>query len=190
MRGFTLLETVIAGGVALVVGTLLVGILVNHSGLSYKENAIVNEGLNLNDAMAKINHSIREAAQVAAGYPEDTPTYTTGTSTLVLKIPALSAVGIVENVYDYAVIAVDPTNPKVLRLRVFPDSQSTRQPVDSVLSTFLDSIQFGYLDKGGNAVAPNAAFRVSVNLSVLTKTGSIGSGRTSVSTTALRNSPI
>ncbi len=185
--GFTLVETLVASGVALIVGTLLVGILVNHSGLSYKENALVNEGLSLNDAMGKIDNNIRESAAVAIGYPESTPTYTTGNSVLVLKLPALSSSGTIENVYDYAVIAADITQPKVLRLQIFPDSQSIRQPANTVLTTLLNSVTFNYLDRNGNSVTPADAFKVSVNLSVLSQTGSIGSSRSSVSTTSLRN---
>lgn len=187
MRGFTLLETVIASAVALIAGTFLVAILVSHSGLFYKQNSIVSEGLSLNDAMREIENNIRQAAYVASGYPEASPEYTTGAETLVLKLPALGQSGVVEGVYDYAVIAKDPTQPKVMKISVFPDPQSSRGASDRVLTNLLESVQFEFIDRGGNTVAPASAASVGTTLTVLSKTGSIGSSRSSSAVTTLRN---
>lgn len=185
--GFTLLETVMAAGIALIVGTFLVAILVSHSGLFYKQSSIVNEGLNLNDAMREIENNIRQAVYVADGYPEGSPDYTTGVETLVLKLPALSETGVVDGIYDYAVVAKDSSEPKVVRLWVFPDPQSTRKASNLVLTNLLESVQFKFLDKSGNLVAPTSAASVGTTLTVLSKTGSIGSSRSSSAITTLRN---
>lgn len=187
MGGFTLIETVVAACVALIAGTFLVAILVNHSGLFYKQNSLVNEGLSLNDAIREIENNVREAVSVAGGYPEQSPEYTTGAETLVLKLPALSTSGVVEGVYDYAVIAKDPALPQVVRLSIFPDPQSTRNTSSLVLTNLLESVSFEFLDRSGNAVAPTEAASVGTTLTVLSKTGSIGSSRSSSAVTTLRN---
>lgn len=187
MRGFTLLETVMAAGIALIVGTFLVAILVSHSGLFYKQSSIVSEGLSLNDAIREIENNIRQAVYVADGYPEGSPDYTTGSETLVLKLPALSESGVVDGVYDYVVVAKDPAQSKVMRIWVFPDPQSTRNASNLVLTTLLESVQFKFLDKSGDLVVPAAAASVGTTLTVLSNVGSIGSSRASSAITTLRN---
>lgn len=186
-RGFTLLEMVIVGGIALVVGTFLASILVNHSGVSYKQGSIVNSGLSLNDSMKTIDENIKQAAAVASSYPESSPIYTTSAEVLVLKLPAINSSGIINNVYDYVVVAKDTANTKILRLYVFPDAQSSRLSANMVLTTILQSVQFQFMDKNGNAVSPNAATSVGVNLTVLSKLGSIGQNQSASSVTSLRN---
>ncbi len=185
--GFTLLETVVASAVALIAGTFLVAILVSHNGVFYQQNSIVNEGLSSNDAMREIESNIRQGSSVAVGYPEGSPEIFSGAETLILKIPAQNGAELIEDVYDFVVISKDPNQTKILKIELFPDPLSTRQPSSRVLTTLLESINFTYLDKNGSAVTPGASVSVSSNLTVLSKTGSIGTSRSTTSTTTLRN---
>lgn len=187
MRGFSLVEVVIATGTALVVGVILVAILISNTGLSYKQSALVNEGLSLNDALQKIDENIRQAASVAPGYPLDTPQYISGGETLVLKLPALGVNDVINGVYDYAVIRKESTGSKILKLQTFPDPSSRRKAQNLVLTTILDSIIFYYLNDDLVEVTPVSSKQVKVSLSVLSQTGSVGSSRTSISITSLRN---
>lgn len=187
IKGFTLVEVIIALGVTAIVGALLASILVNNSGLSYKQNAIVNNGLSLNDSVRIIDENIRQASAVEAVYPESSPIYTTGAEVLALKMPAINSQGIINNVYDYAVISKDSNMPQILRLQVFPDAQSTRSSANVVLTTILQSIQFQFTDKNGNVVSPSAATSVGINITMLSKTGSVGATQTSSTVTSLRN---
>lgn len=187
-RGFSLLETILGGGIALIVGILLVGILINNSGFSYKQNALVNEGLNLNDAMAQVENYIKQAVSVEAGFIKDEVVYSADADTLILKIPALGPGGVMDSTYDFIVIEADPGQSKILRLYIFPDSLSVRPPADIVLSTSLETVQFSYQDRAGSIVAPPAAQAVGVSLSINPKTGAIGSSRSSTALTTLRNS--
>jgi len=185
--GFTLLEIVLASAVALIVGTFLITILVNNSGFFYKQNAIVSEGLGLNDVSSDIDNNIKQAAGVIPFYPTTSPIYTTGSETLILKLPSFNLSGIIENTYDFVVIAKDLTYPKILRRQIFTDPQSQRQASNQVLTTILESIRFNYYDQNGGVVAPDVASSVGVILTVNPKTGSIGSSRTSSILTSLRN---
>lgn len=187
MRGFSMLEMLIAAGIALILGSFLLSIMVNNNTLFYKQNSVVSEGLDLNDAIHQIDSYIREAAQVADAYTYGSDTYTTGSETLILKIPALSASGPMTNVFDFAVITKDPANPKYLRLKLFPSSQSTRLSVDKILTLILDSVSFEYLDNNNSTVSPDMAAKVKVSIQVLAKTGTVGSPRSSTSVTGLRN---
>lgn len=185
--GMTLVEILLAAAAAVAVGALLVGILAQSSGFYYKENAIIREGLSLNDVVHRIDENIREALSVASGYPEASPQFSSGAETLVLKLPSLSGSGTVSGIYDFVVITKDSTNPKILRMKVFPDEQSQRPSADTVLTVILDSIQFRYLDKNGAVVTPVAAFSVGTTLTAMDKTGTIGSSRTTSIVTTLRN---
>lgn len=187
VEGFTLIEVIIASAVAVVVGALVVGILVNNTGLFYSQSSAVDEGVSLNDALGQITSAVKQAAQVASGYPASSPTYITGASTLVLMLPSLGSSGVIANTYDYVVISPDSANPKVLRLQIFPDAQSTRKSANTVLTTILSSIQFSYPDKNGVATTPASAVSVGINLAVLSKTGTIGGVRTSNTVVNLLN---
>lgn len=189
MSAFTLLETVLVGGLALVVGTFLVAILVSNTGFFYQQTSVINEGLSLNDALQKINNKIKEAVEISSGYPPLSPIYISGAETLILKLPAISQSGVLINTYDFATVFKDTAKPNILRLQVFPDQQSVRRSSSEVLTTLLDTINFLYIDKDGNQVATQSAVGVKTTLTVLSKTGSVGSKRSSTTTTFLRNVP-
>ena len=184
--GFSLLEIVIVIGVSVIVCLLIVSILVSNTGFSYKQTAIVSEGLSLNDVIREIDDVVRQASSVAVSYPETEPIFTTGDETLVLKLPSLSAAGNMDEVYDFLVIAKDE-NPKILKIKIFPDPQSSRASQDKVLTTILSSVKFSYLDENGNTAPPSSAVSIGVDLTVLSKTGSIGSNRSVSAVTKLRN---
>lgn len=186
-RGFTLLETVIISGMSIVIGTFLIGILVNHNGVYYKQSSLISEGLSLNEATRKIEENIKGAAAVAGSFQDGSVTYTTGSSTLVLKLPVFDNQGVIDGIYDYVVVTKDSANPKILRLLLFPDPQSSRTRVNTILTTLLDSLQIGYLDKNGGVVSPAEAATVAVSIGVLSKTGSIGNVRNASVKATLRN---
>lgn len=187
MKGFTLLEIVIATGIGLLVGLLLVGIMVNHNGFFYKQNAVINEGVALNDVLNKLNENIRQSAQIATEYPKDSPTYHTDQNTLILKLPSINNEILIENTFDYIVISKDTVSPNILRMQTFPDPLSTRKSVSQVLTTILKTISFKYLDKAGQQVSPLLATSVETTITLLTKTGSISSEKTATTLTNLRN---
>lgn len=188
-RGFTILEVLLASAVALIIGTFLAVILVSNSGFFYKQKAIVSEGLGLNDTLAEIDNNIKQAVAVAASYPSVSPIFTTGPETLILKLPALTTQGILEDTYDFVVIAKDLSHPEILRRQIFPDPESHRLASNTVLTTLVKSIQFRFLDKTETVVSPTSASSVEATLTLISKTGSVGSERSAVSQTTLRNAP-
>lgn len=188
MKGFTLLETVLASMVALVVGTFLVSIMIQNTGLFYKQTSLVSEGLSINDVLGTLSLDIKSSSQVAAGYPDDLSQFTTDAGTLVLKIPSVGESDIIPQTYDFAVFHKD-ANPKILKKRLFPNAQSSRAPVDEVLTAMLDNIEFLYLDGSGSPAPAAEAAGVKVTVTVLSKTGTYGSRQTSSIVANLRNNP-
>lgn len=188
MKGFTLIEVLITSTVGLIMAILMVTILVGNNGFFNKQNAIINEGLSLNDATAKMDDLIKQSASVAVGYPEISPSYNSGSNILVLKIPSYDAEGnITPDIYDYAIITPDSAKPQILKLLIIPDTLSSRIPQNLVLATILSSIQFKYFDKAGTEVSPNQATSVEANLTVMSKNGAIFSTRSAGMVTKLRN---
>lgn len=189
MKGFTLAEMLIALSIVMVAGVLLTGILVNNTGFFYKQTTLVQEGLSLNDAMGELTTNIKQAASVAAIYPEGdpSPSYTSSTTTLILKMPSLNDGGVIESTYDFLVITPDPINANILRQYFFKNSSSQRYIKKDVLTTNLDTVTFEFLDNSGAAVLPEASAAVNVELKVTAKTGSISSARTSKVLTKIRN---
>lgn len=172
-----------------VIGILLIGILVNTSGFFYQQQSVINEGISLNDVLGQISSLVKEAAAVGNTYPQSgTTQFSASQTTLVLKLPGMNQFEVLPDLNDFVVVAKDSQNSKILRLKIFPDPLSIRPSKDSVLTTFLESINFSYLDKGGSEVlTPNLAEAVKIDLSVLAKTGSIGSKRSASIIVNLRN---
>lgn len=185
--GFTLVETLLATALAVIVGALLVNILAKNTGQFYQERSIVSSSLDLNDVLQKLGSDIRETSLITSGYPEASPTYTGGANTLVLKLPSLSSSGTINNTYDYIVVTADSAN--ILRRHVFADAQSNRKNSDEVLTTLLDTITFEYLDKNNLSVNPTQAVKIKVTLNLISKTGLISSKKSSSIIINLRNIP-
>lgn len=188
LMGFTLFETVIVAGIALIAGTFLVSILVNNTGVTNTEKSIVTQGLSTNDSTREIDNYIRQAVAIVSGFPVISPTYVTGSNTIVIKIPAIDNQGTISDVFDFIVITKDSTRPSLLKEYIFPDSlRSIRVTTDKILTNILDSIEFTYLDKNGNTVSPSAAEKVKTIITVLSKNGSANKSRSATIITSLRN---
>lgn len=170
-RGFTLLEAVIAMGLTAIVGVLLLVIIINSAGLSTQQSSKVTEGLNVNDTLSQIRNTVKIASSVADSFTSGSDTYTTGQTKLVLKVPSVgSNNNIIAETYDYFVFYSDQ---HFLRLRVFPDSLSTRKAKDQIFSTSVNSLSFQYLNSADPPleVIPINATKVKVTLVLSQKVG-------------------
>ena len=171
MKGLTLIEVLIAMGIATVVGALLVVVMVNSAGLFYTESSKVSQGLGINDALSKIRSSIRQSKSVADSFTSDGTTYTPSSYQIVLKIPSIDTQGnIISNFFDYVVVLKEQTK---LLYKLFPDAQSSRKSQDQILSTSLNTLDFRYLDSQNppNDVIPTSAVKVWIQLSLKQKSG-------------------
>ena len=170
-KGFTLVELLIVVSLSVVISAVLVAILINNTELVYKENSRVSQGLDLNDALANIKTYIRQAQSVASSYPETPPvSYTSSSTQLVLKFVSLDANGeVVQATFDFVIYLKDQDKLKIL---VIPGSGSSRLPQDSILAKNVSEVLFDYFDSNGVPIAPNAAEKVKITLSLKQKAGS------------------
>lgn len=186
-KGITLVELIISSSIAVVVGGLLLVVIVNSSGLFYKESSVINIGLNTNDALASVRNSIKESYSVAPFYVAGLETYTSGATTIVLKIPSLDSSGnIIYEVFDYFVIFLDQSK---LRFKTFPDALSSRTAQDQILSNMADNLVFQYFnsEEPPEQVAPITAKKVRVTLTLKERSRSNYEASTATSEANLRN---
>ncbi len=185
--GLSLIETLLAVGISLVVGTLLVVIMINSAGLHYRQSSKLEEGLNINDALSGIRQNIREAYGVALSYTYDLTTYTSSDSQLVLKVTSVDSMGnLITDTFDYYVFFKDQDK---LRFKTFPNGASARKARNQIFSASVDGLKFQYLDSAfpPNEVAPLTASKVRITLSLKQKSGSYFETTIATSEAALRN---
>ena len=182
--GFTLPEVITVTVVAVIIGGLVLGIMIQNTRVFVSESSKVSQGLNSNDALEQIKSEIKQSSAVAASYTSSGITYTSGINTLVLQIPAVDSSGnSIDSVFDYGVFTVSSGN---LLFKIFTDPLSKRVPVDQILAKNVNQISFKYLDLAGDVI-PTGAIKVKVALILQQRIGV--NFQTSISTTEanLRN---
>lgn len=186
-KGLTLIEVLVAMGIATVVATLLLVIMVNSASLSSNQSSKVQAGLNINDSLSVVRGTIKQASAVAASYVDGPTTYTSGTSQIVLKVTSRDPSGnIIADVYDYFVFFLDQ---KFLRFKTFPDSSSSRSPEDRIFSNIVDSLNFQYFNSATPPVEvlPVNATKIRVTLTLKQKAAAEFVINTATSEVNLRN---
>lgn len=187
-RGLTLVEALFTLGIAVVVGTMLLVIIVNSAGLFYGQSGKLQQGLNLNEALSAIREAIRGSSSVASSYPEiGSPTYTSGATQLVLKVPSINSQGeVISSTYDYYIFYKDANK---LRFKTFPAIQSTRKAQDQIFSTSLHNLTFEYFDAQTppQQVQPNLAVKIKITAVLRQKAGAGFETNTATAEANLRN---
>lgn len=187
-NGFTLVELLVTTGVIVVAGVLLLAVLVNSTGIYYKESSKIGQGLNSNDALNSIRQYVKGASAIAATYQVDELTsLVTNSSQLVLKLPSVdSNENIIPDVFDYFVFLKEEDK---LRLRSYPDIQSSRLTIDQILSSNVESLLFQYFDLGlpPQEVEAQLAVKIKVTLNLKQKNGLGFEENISTSEASLRN---
>ena len=163
-RGFTLVELIISISIAVLVSGLLIAILVNNTGLFYKQSSKISEGIGANNGLVNIKSSIKESQSVADSFSFSGTTYSSSSTQLVLKLPSIdSSKDIISNTFDYFVYYQN--NDKLI-WRVFPDPLSLRVSVNQILTENVQSLLFEYFNSAGNPITPTSAVKVRVRINL------------------------
>lgn len=172
-KGISLPEIVIGIAVGAVAGLLLINLMVSSNKVIFDQSAQISQGLSLNEAKLEITSLVKSSAGVVNQYPEQgVAQYTGDSDTLIVKLPAVdSNGGVIEDVFDYAVIEPDTSAPNILRSRIIKDNLSSRRTENRVLSISLDSFKVNYLDSSNNDVTMNQAARINFVIKLATKSG-------------------
>lgn len=186
-NGLTLIEVLIAMGIATVAGVLLLVIIVNSAGLFTQQSSKVQEGLNINDALATLRGDIKQASSVAVSYTSGPTTYISSASQLVLKVSSIDNSGnIIDNTFDFFVLYLDQGS---VHLKIFPDATSSRKIADRILATSVDNLRFQYLSAASPPVEvpPVSAAKVRVTLTLNIRIGTNFEVSTATTEANLRN---
>lgn len=141
-RGLTLIEMLVT--IALI-SLLLLGVFEIYYSFSKtytKQNASMDVAISAARIVDEVNEMGLQARSVLASHTINGSAYSTGTSTLVLQLPAVSGSGdVVSNTYDYAVFYQSGTSAYV---SMDADAASSRKDVTRTLTSVLGSLTFTY----------------------------------------------
>lgn len=186
-QGLTLVEILVAMGIATMVGVLLLVIITNSAGIFYQQLPKVQQGLNINDALSLIRSNIKQANAVVVSYTNGVTVYTAGSTQLILKVASIDSSGnIISNTFDYFVFFLDQG---WLRFKTFPDPLGSRKAEDRVLSNQVEFLLFQYFNKATPPleVLPAEATNVKITIVLKQKAGAGYETNTATSEASLRN---
>lgn len=171
-RGLTLVEVVVSLGIASVAGILLMVIILNSTNVSLDQSLKVEQGVDINNALSQMKLLIKQSGGVIAYYPDAmSPTYTTSATQLILNIPSLDPVGqLIQNKFDVFVFYKSGSQ---LKMKSFPDVQSSRKSADQMLSNKIESVDFKYFDSANppQEISPASSTRVKITLTLKQQKG-------------------
>lgn len=165
-KGLTLLEILVAMGISMVAGMLLLTIITNSLGLYNQQSSKLEQGLNINDALVQVRNNIKSSSGIASTFSSGGDSYSIGATQLILKIPSIdSSNNIISETYDYYVYYLDSNK---FRFKSYPNAQSVRKPQNQILSTLTDSLKFQYFNSANPPVevTPDTASKVRITLTL------------------------
>lgn len=171
-NGFTLVEIIISIAIISISGMLLNVIMINSTNVSLGQSLKVEQGLDMNNALSQIKTHIKQSAGISSYYPNSqAPVYTTSSTQLILNLPSIdSSNQIILGSFDSFVFF---QSNNLLKMKSFPDAQSSRKSMDQILSNKIDSVKFTYLDNSNPSkeISPSAASKVRITINLKQKKG-------------------
>lgn len=185
MRGFTLIEILVAAVLAILVGSLLFGLMVKNTGVFYKESSKVGQGLNINDALSSIRSNAKLSETVATSHQISGVTYTSNATSLVLQLASIDISGlIIPNTFDWVVYLKSGDK---LYYKLAPGAGSKRKAINQILANNVDTLTFQYYQTDGIEIAPASASKVKVSIKLKQQAGSGIETSVATSEATLRN---
>lgn len=180
-KGISLVEVLLGAAAMGIIGTILVTIMVNGSGILYSQNTKINQSLALNNVNSELHDTIQYASSIVGSFVNGSNSFTTSASTLVFQMPSVLANGnVIDGKFDTIVISADQQKPQLLKKRIYPDPSSSRKNETATLISNLSQIHFSYLSSTGATVTPTAASTIEYSVKIAEKS-SYGSKESSIS---------
>lgn len=150
LRGFTLIEIVIVIAVGSAMLIVLGVLIFNFNKTSTYQQALVQSSGSANALVREIKSLTLPANAVLETHTFSSATYTSATTSLVLRIPSTNSSGsVIANTYDYAAFYVVGT--KAYRL-LETNALSARASSTKLLSSTISTLTFTYNDASFPAV--------------------------------------
>lgn len=185
-QGFTILELTLGIGIFVIIAWGL-GALAQL----YISFGDIMPGQKLESEVSRVHfltiedlkRSIRQAESVLASTVVEGVTYTTATTTLVLRVRSIDASqNIISGSYDTFIYSTNTTTPPIkLSKRIVPAASSARPPSNIVLNDSVQSISFTY-----NSTTTSDITKIQVSLTTEKESGAISRGASSTIAITLR----
>lgn len=144
-QGLTLTELLIVMGLVGVLSLFLAGIFRNAVSLYLNQNLEIQVIESANLLNKFLLENLRRAESVKDTITDDSDTFTTSETELILSLPALDISGDpIVGVYDYFVFYQDADNPGDFRWRSVPSATSSRGAFDHLAAEEITELSITY----------------------------------------------
>lgn len=163
LRGFTLVEMIIVVALFAVMLFALFDFYINFNTSYLYDEAVAETARSAGAVVAAVGEASFAADRVAASHTFSGVTYASGTTTLVLELPAIDAAGAtISGAYDYVAFYANGANAYQT---TDASASSVRRTGTKRLSDTVDSLSFAY-DAAGVSEATKVTADITTALSV------------------------
>ena len=167
-RGMSLIEIIVTTAIGAVVFMILGGVFLAEGRFFDIQNAIADTQVHAYRAVDAAGLFTTSAQAVLSSYTINGTTYSSTTTTVVLKLPSItSSGGLIGSTYDYVAIGQSSATSTLFFYDLQPGTGSNRRSGKYTVAQFVDKVIFRY-----NTVTPSAA--TSIDLYVRTKSTTRG----------------
>ena len=165
-KAFTLLELLISIAILSIISVIIATIVIRSGFFFEKQTGLAEVGLSNRFVLDEIATQVRAARQVEENFTGNGQNFTTGLSTLILKLPSIDASGsTISGAFDRAVFYLD--GAKIFK-KVYPDAASTRPKTSQILTAATKTVSFSY---NNASLASASAVTVSLTTEKKSATG-------------------
>lgn len=155
-RALTLIELLIAMAISIVVSGVILAILVSSWRADIAQTAYLDLQQKSRTAVDEISSTIKVSSGVVTSHTAGGTTYTTSSTELVLKTPAIDDSLNILTGTDYYVFRRNPITATILERIIVADPASSRTTIASpvTLNDVTGALTFTYHDSAGATITP------------------------------------
>jgi len=163
-KGFTIVEILVAVGIFALIALAMIDLFISNNALIKSEEATIDVVGTASKVAGEVQTYAMQADAVVLSHDFSGVTYTSGTSTLILELPAIDGSGsIVGSEYDYIVFySASSSAYRIINTSL----SSARAGGKRLLGDSLDSLTFTY-----DALNPMDATKIEVDVQTAKQTG-------------------
>lgn len=185
-KGFTTLELVMGLGLFVILSTGFLALANLYSSYSQllPQSSLAAQVRRLHQlTIEDMKKETRQAESILANYTVDSTTYTTGTTTLVLRLRSIdTSNNIISGIFDHLIYSTNTSTPPIkLSKRVVSGAGSRRGSANLILNEAVRSIIFTY-----NTSTPSLATKVQLFLETSKTIGTVTGATSSTVEMTLR----
>ncbi len=144
-NGTSLVEIIVYIFIGVLIALVITEIFISQTQIGDKQSAKTDIERNSVSGINTLKTITQSAITVVASRTFGSDLFVSGSDTLILKLPAVDSSGdLVAGSSDYVVFFRDPVNPALLKITTEAGTGSARIPGTKIISSFVDSIEFGY----------------------------------------------